>query len=196
MNMAPIDEPINEPINEPTKNLGRLLNSNTLVLERHLKTTPEKLWQAVATKEGLAHWFMPTDIDIKPGGRFSFGGGWAGTITDFDPPRRIVYTPDESAEAFLCFEIEPTADGCLFRLTDRMGPTVDASTLFPDSPDHHKYQPGGIGTHWSGVISGYHGFVDALETHCTGVEISFDYDDMSKRYIVLMDQWRAESATR
>jgi hypothetical protein len=72
---------------------------------------------------------------------------------------------------------------------------VDAATLFPDSPDFHKYQPGGVGTHWSGVISGYHGFVDAVAAHFSGDEKHFDYDLMSKRYIPLMDQWLSESAT-
>lgn len=174
------------------ENLARLLEKNTLLLERHVPVPPERLWQAVATKEGLSHWFMPTPFEIEQGGRFSFGGGWGGTVTLVDPPRRIQFTPDESDEAYLRFEIEPSSDGCLFRLIDKMGPAVDAAKLFgADTPKHQVYQPGGVGTHWSGVVGGYHGFVDALESHLAGREIPSDYDGLCRSYMEVLDEWYA-----
>jgi uncharacterized protein YndB with AHSA1/START domain len=174
------------------ENIARLLDKNTLLLERHFPVTPERLWEAVATREGLSHWFMPTSTKIEQGGRFSFAGGWEGTVTLFDPPRRIQFTPDESSEAYLRFEIEPTPSGCLFRLIDRMGPAADAAKLFgPGTPGHRIYQPGGIGTHWSGIVSGYHGFVDALESYVSGKTISTDDDDLSRRYVPVLDEWHA-----
>jgi uncharacterized protein YndB with AHSA1/START domain len=35
---------------------------------------PDTLWNAIATKEGLSHWFMPTNLEIEEDGRFSFEG--------------------------------------------------------------------------------------------------------------------------
>ena len=170
------------------ENVARMLDSRTLVWERHFDVEPERLWQAVATREGLAHWFMPTDVEIEQGGRFSFGGGWEGTVSVVDPPRRIVFTPDESDDAFLEFRIEPTATGCRFTLTDRMGANVSAREQFDErTPEHEIYQPGGRGTHWSGVASGYHGFVDALETHIAGREVPYDHEAGSRFYMKVLE---------
>ena len=174
------------------ENIARLLEKNTLLLERRFSVPPERLWQAVATQEGLSHWFMPTPFEIEQGGRFSFEGGWEGTVTLVDPPRRIQFTPDESEEAYLRFEIEPASGGCLFRLIDKMGPAADPTRIFSaDTPKHLVYQPGGIGTHWSGVVSGYHGFVDALETYVSGKTIPCDDDDLSQGYMAVLDRWHA-----
>ena len=101
---------------------------------------------------------MPTKYEIEEGGRFSFGGGWEGTISQVHPPHHIQFTPDGPEQAYLRFEIVATNDGCVFKLIDRMGPAQDAAKMFPDAPQHRKYQPGGPGTHWSGVVAGYHWF--------------------------------------
>jgi uncharacterized protein YndB with AHSA1/START domain len=174
---------------ERIENVATLLDKNTLVCERHFSVTPDTLWNAIATKEGLSHWFMPTKFEIEEGGRFSFGGGWDGTITEVHPPHHIQFTPDDSEDAYLRFEIVETNDGCLFRLIDKMGANQDTSKIFPDEAKHKTYQPGGPGTHWSGIITGYHGFVDKLEGFITGTKIEFDYDDMCKKYMALQDKW-------
>lgn len=46
------------------ENVATLLNKNTMVLERHFSVAPDTLWNAIATKEGLSHWFMPTKFEI------------------------------------------------------------------------------------------------------------------------------------
>jgi len=179
------------------ENVARLIDSNTLVWQRHFEIEPVRLWPALATKDGLSHWFMPTNVEIEEGGRFSFGGGWEGTVTVVDPPCRIVFTPDESDEAFLEFRIEPTATGCRFTLTDRMSPNVSARERFDeDTPDYEIYQPGGRGTHWSGVASGYHGFVDALEGHITGRLIPYDHDEGSRFYMKVLASCHHDGARR
>jgi len=175
----------------PSENLARLLDRNTLVWERAFRVPPAELWQAIATKESLSHWFMPTKFEIELGGRFSFEGGWDGTITELDPPRRIQFTAEDS-NGYLRFEISNTAEGCLFTLTDEMGPGADVAQLFgPDTPEHLVHQPGGVGTHWSGIASGYHGFVDALEAYVEGTEAHFDDDEMARMYSALMDEWHS-----
>ncbi len=175
-----------------TDHLGRLLDRSTLVWERTLAVDPATLWTAIATREGLRHWFMPTDTEIEEGGRFSFTDGWDGTVTRVEPGTRVDFTPDASDEGYLRFEIEVREGSCLFRLTDRMAPDAEAAKLFgSDTPAVHTHQPGGPGTHWSGVASGYHGFVDALEAYLTGKTIPFDYAALSRAYGELLDGWHA-----
>lgn len=172
-------------------NVASFLDRRTLVWERRLAVDARKLWQAISTREGLGHWFMPTAYEVEEGGPFSFEGGWDGTITRIEPPHLIEFTPADDPDGYLRFEIVEESDGvCLFRLTDRMGgQAIDAEKFFVDAPEHQKYQPGGAGTHWSGVVAGYHGFVDALESFMTGVAKPFDHDDMSRRYMGVLDSW-------
>ncbi|MGD9959292.1 SRPBCC family protein [Nocardioides sp.] len=63
--------------------------------------TPEQVWQAIATAKGMSAWFLPTDMEEREGGalHFSMGPemGSDGHVTDWDPPRRIVYEEDWAA---------------------------------------------------------------------------------------------------
>jgi uncharacterized protein YndB with AHSA1/START domain len=63
--------------------------------------TPEQVWQAIATAKGMSAWFLPTEIEERAGGsvHFSMGPemGSDGEVTDWDPPRRIVYQEDWAA---------------------------------------------------------------------------------------------------
>ena len=57
--------------------------------------TPEQVWHAIATADGMSAWFLPTDVDEREGGAVCFHMGddssSEGTITRWEPPRRIVY---------------------------------------------------------------------------------------------------------
>ncbi|MEM7531996.1 MAG: SRPBCC domain-containing protein [Chloroflexota bacterium] len=171
------------------QNTATMRGKNTLVWERTLPISPEQLWATIATKEGLAHWFMPTTEAIQEGGRFSFEGGWDGTIVEVSPPHAIQFNPDDDEGSYQRFEVTACEDGCIFQLIDRVGASIDATEIFFDTPPHHIYQPGGPGTHWSGVAAGYHCFVDELEGYATGVEVAFDYDELCHGYVVLLDGW-------
>ena len=59
---------------EQIENVASLLDKKTLVCEHHFSMGPDTLWNAIATKEGLIHWFMPTKFEVEEGGRFSFEG--------------------------------------------------------------------------------------------------------------------------
>ena len=161
------------------RNIGYFRDRNTLVFERVLPVSPNRAWQAIATRDGLSHWFMSTDSEIVEDGRFSFKDGWDGVITKVAEPEYIVFTPDDTKTAFLRFEIQANSEGCLFRLIDRMDDRIDAAAQFPASPNYDKHQPGGPGTHWSGIIAGYHGFADALVT---------DYEALCRLYMARLDE--------
>ena len=167
-------------------NAGRFLSDNKMVWERRLSAPPERLWDAISTKDGLRRWFMPTRYEIAVNGRFSFDGGWEGTVSAARPFAHIQFDKDGGSGAFLRFEMQAGNGTCFFALTDRMGDSVDANN-WPDAPAHRRYQPGGPGTHWSGVAAGYHGFVDALEEHLSGGAVSSDYDEMCKGYRRILD---------
>ncbi len=56
--------------------------------------TPEQVWQAIATSEGISSWFLPTDVEERQGGAIVTHMGETsspGTITGWEPPRRLAY---------------------------------------------------------------------------------------------------------
>lgn len=167
-------------------NVGRFLSDNRMVWKRHISAHPERLWDAISTKHGLSHWFMPTRYEIEVNGRFSFDGGWEGTVSAATPFHHIQFDVDGGSGAFLRFEMEAGDGAGFFALVDRMGDGVDANR-WTNEPAHRRYQPGGPGTHWSGVAAGYHGFVDALESHLSGGKVGSDYDELCKAYQRVLD---------
>jgi uncharacterized protein YndB with AHSA1/START domain len=72
-------------------------------IEVELRATPEQVWAAIATSNGISAWMMPTDLDERVGGAVVFHMGdidSKGTVTGWDPPRRIEYEePDWAALA-------------------------------------------------------------------------------------------------
>jgi len=63
--------------------------------------TPEQVWQAIATAQGMSAWFTPTAMEEREGGslHFSMGPdmGSNGHVTGWEPPRRIEYQEDWAA---------------------------------------------------------------------------------------------------
>jgi uncharacterized protein YndB with AHSA1/START domain len=63
--------------------------------------TAAQVWEAVATENGIRSWFIPTDVDEREGGAISFHMGPEassdGTITGWEPPRRVAYEEPEWA---------------------------------------------------------------------------------------------------
>lgn len=57
--------------------------------------TPEQVWDAIATAKGISAWMMPTDLEEREGGAVAFHMGSEmsseGTVTGWEPPRRLVY---------------------------------------------------------------------------------------------------------
>ena len=56
--------------------------------------TPEQVWNAIATAEGISAWMVPTRLDPQIGGEVSFDlGGFTstGVVTDYTPNQRFAY---------------------------------------------------------------------------------------------------------
>lgn len=68
-----------------------------------LPGTPEQVWEALATANGMTAWFLPTDIEERVGGAVCFHMGETaseGHVTAWDAPVRIAYEePDWAALA-------------------------------------------------------------------------------------------------
>lgn len=67
-------------------------------LDLEIAATPEEVWHAISTAAGISSWMLPTEIDTRPGGAVVFHMGpeaeSAGTVTDVEPTRRLVYEED------------------------------------------------------------------------------------------------------
>lgn len=61
--------------------------------------TPEQVWQAMATGDGKAAWFIKGEIEPRAGGRFQldFGQGvvTSGEVTHWEPPHTFAYVENE-----------------------------------------------------------------------------------------------------
>ena len=77
--------------------------------------TPEQVWDAIATADGIAAWMAPTRLDPQAGGAVSFDLGefWShGIVTDYTPNRRFAYAEPWPSQPGM-----PTADHDLSLLT-------------------------------------------------------------------------------
>ncbi|HYZ99579.1 MAG TPA: SRPBCC domain-containing protein [Acidimicrobiales bacterium] len=103
------------------------------VFEIYIRTTPERLWEAITDPEirSKYNFGMRVKSDWTPGSRFEMGHANAdgllgeGEILEVDPPRRLVQTmvalwsDDVKAEGTsrVTWEIEPVADSCRLLVT-------------------------------------------------------------------------------
>jgi uncharacterized protein YndB with AHSA1/START domain len=61
---------------------------------RELAATPEQVWDAIATADGISAWMVATRLDPQMGGEISFNHGGlrsTGVITDYAPHQRFAY---------------------------------------------------------------------------------------------------------
>jgi uncharacterized protein YndB with AHSA1/START domain len=66
-----------------------------------LSASPDRVWDAVATANGISSWFLPTDVEEREGGAICFHMGETesrGTVTGWEPTHRIVYEEPDWAD--------------------------------------------------------------------------------------------------
>ena len=91
----------------------------------YIRTTPEKLWEALTSSEFTKQYWAQLESDWRPG-KLTFAEGRtadAGEVLESDPPRRLVlkwrneFRPELKADGYtLCtFDVEP--EGEMVRLT-------------------------------------------------------------------------------
>jgi uncharacterized protein YndB with AHSA1/START domain len=103
------------------------------VFEIYIKTTPERLWQAITDPEIRSKYNFGAAVrsDWAPGSRLEMGSANApgllgeGEVLEVDPPRRLVHSmvalwSDEAKSegtSRVTWEIEPVGDSCRLTLT-------------------------------------------------------------------------------
>ena len=111
----------------------RLENPMEKVFEIYIKTTPERLWQAITDPEirSKYQWGSQVSSDWTPGGRFEMGHPNSpsllgeGVNLEVDPPRKLVQSmvalwgDDVKSEGTtrITWEIEPVGDSCRLIVT-------------------------------------------------------------------------------
>jgi uncharacterized protein YndB with AHSA1/START domain len=103
------------------------------VYEIYIKTTPERLWEAITDPDIRAKYNFGAGVrsDWTPGSRIEMGAPKAngllgeGEILEVDPPRRLVHTMvalwgddvKQEGASRVTWEIEPVGDSCRLTLT-------------------------------------------------------------------------------
>ena len=101
------------------------------VLVTYIRTTPEKLWQALTDPAFTLKYFFTTSIEStwKPGAKWKGTSGGkvviSGEIIESNPPRKLVQTfvGNHSPENYVdgpsrvTYDIEPVADSCKLTIT-------------------------------------------------------------------------------
>jgi uncharacterized protein YndB with AHSA1/START domain len=103
------------------------------VYEIYIKTTPERLWEAITDPDIRARYNFGAGVrsDWTPGSRIEMGAPKAngllgeGEILEVDPPRRLVHTMvalwgddvKQEGASRVTWEIEPVGDSCRLTLT-------------------------------------------------------------------------------
>lgn len=78
----------------------RLAAARSIVVERLMPHSPEKIWRALTEAYLIERWLMTNDFEPRFGAQFTFRakplGDWDGTVrcevTAFHPPRRLAYS--------------------------------------------------------------------------------------------------------
>jgi uncharacterized protein YndB with AHSA1/START domain/predicted transcriptional regulator len=143
INAAPIQEVADRWIAPYAKPLARfaldlkavLEGSKTMtsrpsfVLETYIRTTPERLWDALTNGEITQLYYFGTrlETDLKPGGPFRYMRGDGvplldGEVLEVTPLRRIVSTfvpgwAEPPTTTLVTFDIEPMGELCKFTIT-------------------------------------------------------------------------------
>lgn len=109
-----------------------MINEDTrsIVVERLMRHSPEKIWRALTVGELVAEWLMQNDFKLEVGRRFTFRAtpvaGWSGVtnceVIAFEEPHRLVYTWGDGTESdtglrtLVTWTLEPRGDGTFVRM--------------------------------------------------------------------------------
>lgn len=106
--------------------MERTAEGGVIRFERHLPYPIREVWAAITEPSRLAEWWLPFDaditIDLREGGRMVLSGRGEDaptmtlTIRRVEPPMLLEHTHVDDG-SFMRWELEPTSDGCILRLT-------------------------------------------------------------------------------
>ncbi|MFD0590431.1 SRPBCC domain-containing protein [Paenibacillus sp. GCM10027627] len=116
-----------------------------------IKAPIAKVWDAVATAEGIAAWFMPNDFQPVLGHEFHLNAGPFGQspckVLELVPPHRLSFSWDK--DWTVSFVLEETDGGTLFTLT-HAGWNADTATAFSEK---HSVVRERMAGGWVGILN-------------------------------------------
>ncbi|NRD76173.1 SRPBCC domain-containing protein [Bacillus sp. BRMEA1] len=118
----------------------------------------QKVWDAVATAEGLTAWFMPNDMKPVVGHEFHLNAGQFGMspckVTDVDPPNRLSFRWGK--DWTLTFELKDLDGKTEFTLIHS---GWDANTVTEFGAPHTAVREN-MNQGWGGLVKKLQGFVE------------------------------------
>lgn len=125
--------------------LGTLTNhdgTTKITFERTFPVTPERLWRAIATADGVSAWLAEGELEEREGGRVRFEFNEeqtvTGEITTWNPYTQLAHTWNINGEipSALEYRIDEVADGSTLTLTHTALPAEMAGGY---TPGWHAY---------------------------------------------------------
>lgn len=150
--------------------------------ERRLRHSPERVWKALTTPEGLACWLAEAEIEAQPGGRMEL---------NFRQPDHE-FMPDVPERRRQSNEVLTARPFSLFEHTFGSNPdSVVSWRLEPDGEGTHLTLTHRVPESWAGargnVLGGWHHHMEGLDDAVRGVRHSWDWD----RWFALRDAYLA-----
>ena len=166
-----------------------LLDKHTAQLSRVLATDMQTAWEFLADPKKLQTWMFPAEFEAKPCAPFKFAPeGWHGTIGIFEEGRELRF--DAVAGGWTWFSLASIDGETVFTLRDYLPPDfVVPEHLQSESSSLADVQPGGEGTHWQGVLAGWHSGVDTLQDLFTEEKRQWDYEAIDRLYKILITDY-------
>ena len=100
-----------------------MTESRSIDLSVEVPGSPEEVWETIATGPGIGSWFIPMEVEERPGGTVTmdFGafGKHSAEVRDWEPPKRVVFVGE--GERPLAYEwLVEARDGgtCVVRLVN------------------------------------------------------------------------------
>lgn len=158
-----------------------------LRFERRLRHSPERVWRALTTPEGLRCWLAEAIVDARPGGRLALhfrqsdheclpdrpeSRRQENEVLVFQPFSRFEHTFGGNPDSVVTWRLTPDGDGTHLTLVHRI--------------------PEGWRDARRNVLSGWHHHMEGLDDAVRGVAHSWDW----ARWLALRDAYAANIADR
>ena len=167
------------------KRCCEVFDPSTLTFTRTLDTDLKRAWQLITDQEHLSTWMFETKLELKVGGTFEFPT-WKGVISRLEDLQCIRFTAEQGG--YSQFELSSTG---VNETTASLIDFLPEGMLVPDhltqgSEVFGMNQHGGPGTHWAGLLAGWHSGSDSLEAYAARREHSGDYMSLVRLYEAML----------
>jgi uncharacterized protein YndB with AHSA1/START domain len=96
------------------------VETRSVVIEREVPFTPEKIWRALTQPHLIAEWLMQNDFLPEQGRAFTLRGDWGSVdckVLTIEPNKSLAYSWDAMGlESTVTWTLTPTAAGTHLRL--------------------------------------------------------------------------------